>query len=98
LILVVSQIEAHVKKDVFVSVDLHLSSWETVNEPIERIIFPNSVIDELGLVRGDILSAKNLACMIILQYFNLLRNELNCVYVRDFAAYFIRRVKEAVTK
>jgi len=98
LILVVSQIETHIKKDVFISVDLHLGSWETVNEPIERIIFPNSVIDELDLVRSDILSAKNLACMIVLQHFNLLRNELNCVYVGDFTAYFIRRVKEAVTK
>lgn len=73
--LVVAEVETHVEEQLSgLLVFLHFRRWQTINQPIDSIVFSYAVVDELGVAWGNCVCAQDLACCIILHHVNLRRD------------------------
>ena len=70
---VVSQIETHVIEDVSCfHIDLHFGGRETINEPIESVVFLYAVVDEFCIFCGDCFPTERLAGFVALEHSDLM--------------------------
>ena len=71
---VIAEIETHVVKYVArFQVLFHLCRWQAIYEPVESIIFPYTVVYELGVFWWHLLGAESAACIIPFQHFDLVQ-------------------------
>ena len=72
--LVVAEVETHVEEQLSgLLVFLHFRRWQTINQPIDSIVFSYAVVDELPVFWRNLLCAQHFACCVVLQHVNLHR-------------------------
>ncbi len=72
--IIVAKIEAHVEEQITIPpVNLHLCCGQTVNEPVEGVIFADAIIDEFGVLAGHVVDdTERLTRSVVFEHSNLL--------------------------